>query len=99
MAKYAWTWTMKEECLEEYVRLHKNPWPDVVEAHSKAGIKNYSIFQNGKQFFYCFETDDIEATTEYLLKDEANNRWSDVCLPMIDGEPVKDFLEEVWYIK
>lgn len=49
--KLAWTWRVKEECLEEYVAMHLNPWPEILEEHSKAGISNYSIFQNGNQFF------------------------------------------------
>lgn len=48
--KLAWTWRVKEECLEEYVAMHLNPWPEILEEHSKAGISNYSIFQNGNQF-------------------------------------------------
>ena len=27
--KYAWTWTVKEDCVDEYVRIHANVWPNV----------------------------------------------------------------------
>ena len=57
--KFAWTWTIKKESLEEYVKMHLDPWQDVLEEHNKAGIKNYSIFQNGNQFFYVFACDDV----------------------------------------
>ena len=57
MAKYAWVWNVKPEYLDEYVRMHLNPWPEIMKAHSEAGFKNYSIFQNGTQFFYVFECD------------------------------------------
>lgn len=26
--KFAWTWKIKEEVLEEYVELHLNPWTE-----------------------------------------------------------------------
>ena len=66
--KFAWTWTIREEVLEEYVQMHLAPWPEIMEEHSKAGIRDYSIFQNGNQFFYCFLCDDVEAAFAYGLR-------------------------------
>lgn len=51
--KFAWVWNIKPEYTEEYVRLHASVWENVLEEHRKAGIRNYSIFQNGNQFFLC----------------------------------------------
>ena len=69
--KYAWTWKVKEEYLDEYVKMHMDPWPEIMEEHRKAGFKNYfSIFQNGNQFFYCFECDNPEAAFAYTDKSE-----------------------------
>ena len=58
--KFAWVWNIKPECTEEYVRMHASVWENVLEEHRKAGIRNYSIFQNGNQFFYVYECDDID---------------------------------------
>lgn len=103
--KFSWTWSIKDECLEDYVKLHKKPWPEVLEEHQKAGIKNYSIFQNGSQFFYCFECDDINAAFEYIAQSEFCQKWNAVTSTMVKGsfdfeesEPIK-FLEEVFYLK
>lgn len=103
--KYAWTWTIKEECLEEYVKMHLEPWPEIMEEHSKAGIRNYSIFQNGSQFFYCFECDDVEAAFAYIAKSDACNRWNAITSKMVkgsfdfnDAEPIKP-MREVFYLK
>jgi L-rhamnose mutarotase len=68
--KFAWTWTVKEECLDEYVQLHEEPWREVLEEHVKAGIRNYSIFQNGAQFFYCFECDNVDEAFAYIAQSE-----------------------------
>ena len=102
--KYAWTWEIKEENLEEYVNLHLNPWQEILEEHSKAGIKNYSIFQNGNQFFYCFECDDVEAAFEYIAESDACNRWNAITSNMVKGSfdfsepnPIKP-LREVFYL-
>ena len=103
--KFAWTWLVKEEDLEEYVRMHLEPWPEVLEEHRKAGIRNYSIFQDGNRFFYCFECDDVEAAFAYIDKSEACNRWNAITSRMVEtpfdfseAEPIRR-LREVFYLK
>ena len=102
--KFAWTWKVKEEYVDEYVRMHENTWPEVLEEHTKAGFKNYSIFQNGNQFFYCFECDDPAAAFAYTDKAEACARWNAITSKMVEGSfdyseatPVK--MKEVFYLK
>lgn len=103
--KYAWTWNVKPEFVDEYVKMHMNPWPEIMDAHSKAGIRNYSIFQNGNQFFYCFECDDAEAAFAYLDKDPDCQRWNAITSKMVEGsfdlgedEPIR-YLKEVFYLE
>ena len=103
--KFAWTWTIKNECLDEYVKMHEEPWQEMLAEHSKAGIKNYSIFQNGTQFFYCFECDDVDQAFSYIAKSEVCNKWNAVTSNMVEGsfdfnevEPIKP-LREVFYLK
>lgn len=103
--KFAWTWEIKEECLEEYIKMHLAPWQEILEEHKKAGIKNYSIFQNGNQFFYCFECEDVQAAFEYIGKSEACNKWNAITSKMVKGsfdfkkeEPIKP-MREVFYLE
>lgn len=103
--KFAWTWKIKEEYLEEYVELHLRPWPEVLSEHSRAGIQNYSIFQNGNQFFYCFECDEIEAAFAIIADSEICNRWNKITSKMVEGsfnlqeaEPIKP-MREIFHLK
>jgi L-rhamnose mutarotase len=103
--KFAWTWKIKEDQLEEYVQLHLNPWPEIMEEHNKAGIRNYSIFQNGSQFFYCFECDDVDGAFEYIVKSDVCNKWNAITSKMVEGsfdfneaDPIRP-LREVFYLK
>lgn len=103
--KFAWTWNIKEECLEEYVSMHLAPWQEIMDEHSKAGISNYSIFQNGSQFFYCFECADVEAAFAYIATSDACNRWNEITSKMVEGSfdfneanPINP-LREVFYLK
>ena len=100
--RYAWTWTIKEEHVEEYVRMHLDPWNDVLEEHSRAGIRDYSIFRNGRQFFYTFACDDVDAAFAYLDKSEPCRRWNAITSRMVEGSfdfgaanPIA-FLQEVF---
>ena len=103
--KFSWTWRIKEECLEDYVKMHIDPWPEILEEHRKSGIKNYSIFQNGVQFFYCFECDDVNLAFEYIGKSEVCKRWNAITSKMVEDsfdfdeeEPIKP-LTEIFYLK
>jgi L-rhamnose mutarotase len=103
--KYAWAWKVKPEYIVEYVQMHLNTWEDVLREHSAAGIRNYSIFQNGNQFFYCFECDDVDAAFFYLNRSEPCQRWNSITNKMMEksfnfGEanPI-DFLTEIFYMK
>ncbi len=103
--KYAWTWKVKEEYLEEYVRMHLDPWPEILEEHTRAGYRNYSIFQNGNQFFYCFECEDVAAANAYIAGSEVCGRWNAITSKMVEDsfdfneeEPIQ-FMPEVFYLK
>ncbi len=103
--KFAWTWNVKQESLEEYVAMHKDAWPEIMKAHAEAGISNYSIFQNGNQFFYVFECDDVKKAFAYIDENEDCQRWNAITSQMVEGsfdfgesEPIVP-MEEVFYLK
>jgi L-rhamnose mutarotase len=105
--KYAWVWNVKPEWVEEYVQMHLNPWPEIMKAHSKAGIKNYSIFRNGNQFFYEFECDgDPDEAFAKMVQDPDCIRWNAITSKMLDV-PLKDgdvstgvrYMPEVFFLE
>ena len=103
--KYAWKWTVKPECLAEYVRMHLHPSPEFMDEHKSAGIRNNSIFLNGNEFFYCFECDDVKKAFAYLDQSEPCQRWNAITSKMVEGsfdfaeaEPIR-FLQEVFYLE
>ncbi|MDR2178295.1 MAG: L-rhamnose mutarotase [Treponema sp.] len=105
--KYAWVWNVKPECVEEYVGMHLNPWPEIMKAHAQAGIKNYSIFRNGNQFFYEFECEgDPLAAFALMEHDPDCARWNSITVKMLDlpagtealGGTIQ-FLPEIFYLE
>ena len=93
MAGYAWVLEVRPGYEEEYVRRHKEIWPEMVEALRSSGISNYSIFRHGLTLFGYFETNDLQKTQNYLANDGTNRRWSEWMAPIMkaDIDPSTDF--------
>lgn len=55
MERYAWKAVVREGCLEEYIRRHREIWPEMLELLKKAGICNYTIWNVGNELFGYYE--------------------------------------------
>ncbi|MBB5754519.1 L-rhamnose mutarotase [Prosthecomicrobium pneumaticum] len=93
MGHYAWVLEVRPGYEDEYKRRHDAIWPDMVEALTKAGIRNYNIFRHGLTLFGYFETDDLEATIAALRDDPVNARWGEWMGPImkIEVDPSRGF--------
>ena len=103
--RYAWTWRIKPDRIEEYVCMHREPWAELMREHSAAGISDYSIYRDGNRFFYTFECEDVEAAFRYLSASEPCQRWNEITSAMVVGsfdlgetEPIQ-FLEEIFRLE
>lgn len=67
---------VKQDRLEEYVRRHAAVWPQMLQAISDAGRRNYSLFlrEDGLLIGY-YETDDDEAAQVALDADPRTAQW------------------------
>ncbi len=93
MGHYAWVLEVRPGYEEEYKRRHDEIWPELVEEISAAGLRNYSIFRYGLTLIGYFETDDLEAASEYLANSDANARWGEYMAPImkIEADPQTNF--------
>jgi L-rhamnose mutarotase len=90
---------VKPDRLEEYVAAHREVWPELLDALSAAGIRNYTIFRAGNAVFGYFEADDLERAERYLEAQEVSARWQDTMAELLvdrvpDGGPPP--LEEIF---
>ena len=83
--RYAWTWRIKPDQIDEYVRMCRDPWPEIMKEHAAAGIHDYSIYREGDRFFYTFACDDVEAAFRYLAASEPFQRWNAITSNMKEG--------------
>jgi L-rhamnose mutarotase len=90
---------VRPDKIDEYVRAHRNVWPEMLEALRGAGIRNYTIFRNGNEMFGYFESDDLEAAAASMEAQDVNARWQDTMAGLLE-ERVPDAgphtLEEIF---
>ena len=90
---------VRPECVDEYVKAHREVWPEMLDALRGAGIRNYSIFRAGYEMFGYFEADDLDAAEGFLAQQDICVRWQDAMAHLLeervpDGGPPQ--LEEVF---
>ena len=104
MQRVAFRLWVKPERLEEYRRLHREVWPELLDDMRAASIRNYSIFAHGSELFGYLECDDWEQVKAALARSDANRRWQaymlDYLATPVDpdrAEPL-EMLEEVFFM-
>jgi L-rhamnose mutarotase len=90
---------VRPDKIEEYVRAHRDVWPEMLDALRAAGIRNYTIFRDGNRMFGYFEADDLAAAGDYLAQQDVSTRWQDAMAELLesrvpDGGPPA--LEEIF---
>jgi L-rhamnose mutarotase len=70
--------------VDEYIEAHREVWPEMLDALRGAGIRNYTIFQDGTRMFGYFEADDLGAAELYLSQQEVCARWQDSMAELLE---------------
>jgi L-rhamnose mutarotase len=90
---------VRPDKIDDYIKAHKEVWPEMLAALRAAGIRNYSIFRDGNRMFGYFECDDLIAAGRYLAEQDVSSSWQDAMAELLeervpDGGPPA--LEEVF---
>jgi L-rhamnose mutarotase len=92
---------VRPDRLDEYRARHREVWPEMLEALSDAGWRNYSLFlrEDGLLIGYV-ETDDFEAAQRAMAATEVNERWQRDMAPFFDARADHALvrLEEVFHL-
>lgn len=105
MEKYAWKATVKEGCLEEYVRRHDNLPQEMDALLREAGITNYSIWNTGNELFGYYE---CEKGVDFAAKTQADSpvvkKWDEYMADILimEKDPVtgaQPLLKQVFEFK
>lgn len=81
---------LRPEHAEEYLRLHREVWPEVLAMITACNIRDYSIYLHGDLLFSYFEYvgADFAADAARMAADPATRRWwalTDPCQEQIPG--------------
>jgi L-rhamnose mutarotase len=66
---------LREGCEDGYDAAHARIPDDLVDAHRRAGIHDWTIWRSGRELFHLVECDDLDAAFRALDGDPANTRW------------------------
>ena len=68
---------LKPDKIEEYCRLHAEPWPGVLKTITECNLRNYSIFLQGDLVFAYFEYigEDYDADMAKMALDPVTQEW------------------------
>lgn len=88
---------LKPDCVEKYKRLHAAAWPKVLEMISKCNIRNYSIYQMGRDLFAYFEYvgSDYDADMAKMAADPATLEWWTHTKPCFEGHSEAVYYEDM----
>ncbi|MEM7345835.1 MAG: L-rhamnose mutarotase [Chloroflexota bacterium] len=97
---------VKEDMLEEYKKHHEQVWPEMLEALSRTGWHNYSLFmrEDGLLFGYFETPDTFQAALDGMAKEEINAKWQEFMAPYFENLGGKQAdesmvqLEEVFHL-
>lgn len=102
MKRYGSVIEVKEEKLEEYVKLHVEVWPDVLAMIKQCNIQNYSIYlrrlPDGKYYLFSYFEyvgGDFDADMAKMAADPTTQKWWAVCKPC--QLPLPDIADGQWW--
>ena len=95
---------LKPEKVDEYVELHANTWPEILDLIKKTNIQNYSISIRGTELYTYFEYvgDDYEKDMQIQADSEIMQKWwthTKPCFLYHDKGEYYDDLQEIFYLE
>ena len=83
MARVGFVLQVRPDRLDDYRAAHAAVWPDMLEALSRHGWHNYSLFlrPDGTLFGYVEVDGTFEAALAGMADEEVNARWQEAMAP------------------
>jgi L-rhamnose mutarotase len=98
---------VKPELVPKYKEHHKNVWPEMRAALTRAGWHNYSLFMapDGLLFGYVEVPETFDAALANMAKESINGKWQEFMAPFFEGVPgthadqMMQTLEQVFFLE
>lgn len=90
MQRIAFRLRIKHGQRAAYIAHHSYVWPELLADLSRAGYRNYSIFNDGDDLFGYFECDDYHNANIAMAASDANRRWQEFMSHFLESSPDPD---------
>lgn len=90
MRRVASRFRLRPGSRDEYRRRHDALWPEMAAAMRAAGIRNYTIWNDGDELFGYYEVEDYERSLRVLNASDVVRRWNDGMRDLISYETDPD---------
>ena len=80
---------VKQDKVQEYRKMHEDVWPELLDALSRSGWHNYTLFiqDDGTIFGYCEVDESLQASVDGIANEEVNLRWGEKFAPYFEIPP------------
>jgi L-rhamnose mutarotase len=88
MNRVCFTIRVKPTAMEEYKAHHRHVWPKMLDALSRTGWHNYSLFMDGDGLLVgYFETPHtFDECLSAMASEPINTKWQELMAPYFEGE-------------
>ena len=78
---------VREDRIEEYRKIHQEVWPHMLEALTRNGWHNYSLFmrEDGLLFGYVETPHGLQAALDGMSRENANAKWQEMMAPYFES--------------
>jgi L-rhamnose mutarotase len=99
MTRIGFVLKVKAELIEEYKRRHEAVWPEMLDALTRNGWHNYTLFMrpDGTLFGYFETAGSFAEAINGMAAEEINARWQQEMAPFFEGadEHADTMMEEL----
>lgn len=90
---------IEDSDVEEYERLHRDVWPEVLARLTNSHVTNYSIYRFGHILFSYMEYtgNDYEKDMAAIADDPITQDWWKICMPL--QRPFSEKKPHEWWME
>ncbi len=98
MQRTCFTIKIKAERIDEYKVWHATVWPEMLQALTSCGFRNYSLFMRPDAMVFGYlESDDLASANNCMAREDVNARWQAEMAPFFEYVP-SDLWIEVFHL-
>jgi L-rhamnose mutarotase len=90
LKKYCAVIELKENYVSDYIRIHREAWPEILKAIQESGAENLIVYNYKNLSILFYECEDIDQFYKVYSSKEITKKWNDTVFPWFKESPVLD---------